>query len=94
MIERIRSQREKTTDDGTGRNSEVRRSSSGMVKSPPLFAKHKRGERMMCVSHKWESSFAGDRTFCRCKECGDTFSIRAEEMACPKWRPEENMPRN
>ena len=43
MIERIRSQREKTTDDGTGRNFEVRRKSSGMVKSrhrccapPPL----------------------------------------------------------
>jgi hypothetical protein len=33
MIERIRSQREKTTDDGTGRNSEIRRNSSGMVKS-------------------------------------------------------------
>jgi hypothetical protein len=43
MIERIRSQREKTADTGTGRNSEVRRNSSGMAKSrrrccasPPL----------------------------------------------------------
>jgi hypothetical protein len=45
---------------------------------------------MTCISHKWESSFAGDRTFVRCRECGETFSIMTEERACPKWRPEEN----
>jgi transposase-like protein len=38
----------------------------------------------MCVSHRWEISFAGDRTFFRCKECGETFSIKTEERACPK----------
>jgi transposase-like protein len=39
----------------------------------------------MCISHKWLSSFAGDRTVFKCKECGETFWIKTKEKACPKW---------
>jgi hypothetical protein len=49
------------------------------------------GSGGLCVSHKWESSFAGDRTFFRCAECGETFSISTKEIACPKARIEENV---
>jgi len=38
VTEGERPQREKTVDDGAGRNSEVHRGSSGRVESPAIFA--------------------------------------------------------